>query len=94
MKKKITSTEAVRNFSEILNAVNYKGIHFTVVRGGKPVAEINPVGAAKREERTLQELPQILRKIPRLGKEAAAFERDLRWVTSRQPSPPKNSKWE
>ncbi|HLE64115.1 MAG TPA: hypothetical protein VI750_13280 [Pyrinomonadaceae bacterium] len=94
MKKKITSTEAVRNFSEILNAVKYKGIHFTIVRGRKPVAEINPVGAAGRDERTLLELPQILRKIPRLGKEAAAFERDLRWVISQQPSPPKSSEWE
>ena len=94
MRKKITSTEAVRNFSEILNAVNYKGIHFTVVRGGKAVAEINPVGASIRDERILQELPQILRKIPRLGKDAAAFDRDLRRAVSQQPSPPKRSEWE
>ncbi|MCI0412023.1 type II toxin-antitoxin system Phd/YefM family antitoxin [bacterium] len=94
MKKKITSTEAVRNFSEILNGVKYKGLRYTVVRGGKPIAEINPVETARIEERTMLELPQILKKIPRLGKESVSFERDLRWVISRQPSPAENGEWE
>ncbi len=94
MRKKITSTEAARNFSEILNAVNYKGARYTVVRGGKAVAEINPVGAEKTEEKTLSDLPQILKKLPRLGKEAAAFEQDLRWAISKQPSTGTITEWE
>jgi len=38
----ITATEAVRAFSEILNAVRYKGDNYTVLRCGKPVANITP----------------------------------------------------
>ena len=33
MDKTITATEAVRKFSEILNAVKYNGNHYTILRG-------------------------------------------------------------
>lgn len=32
----ISSTEAVRNFSELLNNIKYRGDRYTVIRGGKP----------------------------------------------------------
>jgi antitoxin (DNA-binding transcriptional repressor) of toxin-antitoxin stability system len=43
MRKKISATEAVRKFSEILSQVHYKGDSYTVVRGRKSVASISPV---------------------------------------------------
>jgi antitoxin (DNA-binding transcriptional repressor) of toxin-antitoxin stability system len=93
MSQKITATNAVRRFSEILSAVTYQGASYTVLRGGKPVAEIRPVGREKAI-RTLRELPEILMNVPRLGKEGAAFENDLRWVVSHQPAPAKRGGWE
>ncbi len=42
MPTRVTVTEAVRNFSEILGRVRFKGERFVLVKGGKPVAELGP----------------------------------------------------
>jgi prevent-host-death family protein len=42
--KDISATEAARNFSELLDAVEHRNESFLVVRKGKPVARL--VGAA------------------------------------------------
>jgi antitoxin (DNA-binding transcriptional repressor) of toxin-antitoxin stability system len=41
--RRVSSTEASRNFSEILNLVRYRGESFLVERGGEPICEIRPV---------------------------------------------------
>lgn len=38
----VTATEAARTFSDILDAVEHRGEHFTIVRRGRPVAELGP----------------------------------------------------
>lgn len=43
MEKTITATEAIRKFSEILNAIKYKGNHYTILRGKKAIAFISPI---------------------------------------------------
>ena len=43
MQTAISSTEAVRNFSELLNNIKYRGDRYTVIRGGKPAASLVPV---------------------------------------------------
>ncbi len=92
MEKTVSATEAVRKFSEILNSIKYRGNHYTILRGGKPVASICPVEMPIKE-RTLGELRELLKKLPRLGDEAERFERDLKEIIKHQPSMPEKNKW-
>lgn len=90
MRKKISATEAVRKFSEILSQVHYKGDSYTVVRGGKSVASISPVTQSLKAK-NLGELKSLLASIPKLGAEAMAFESDIRTACETQPVLPKES---
>ncbi len=69
MPTRLTVTEAVRNFSEILGRVRFKGERFVLVKGGKPVAELGPTDAAALVR--LGELPGVLAGLPHLGHEDA-----------------------
>lgn len=74
MKLAISVTDVLRNFSDYINRVAYRGERFILVRGGKPVAELSPVPAGTR----LGDLPSLLDSLPRLsGEEAGAFSEDL-----------------
>jgi antitoxin (DNA-binding transcriptional repressor) of toxin-antitoxin stability system len=88
MRKKISATEAVRKFSEILSQVHYKGDSYTVVRGGKSVASISPL-TQPLKSRNLGELKSLLATIPKLGPEAEAFGSDIRAARENQPVLPK-----
>jgi len=88
MRKKISATEAVREFSEILSHVHYKGDSYTVVRGGKSVASISPV-TQPPQGKNLGELKNLLAAIPKLIAEAEAFESDIRAARESQPVLPK-----
>ncbi|MBM3285697.1 MAG: hypothetical protein FJY81_07465 [Candidatus Aminicenantes bacterium] len=88
MRKKVSATEAVRKFSEILSRVHYRGDSYTVIRGGKSVASISPVTQPLRG-RSLGELKSLLTAIPKLGAEAEAFESDIRAARESQPVLPK-----
>ncbi len=69
MPTRLTVTEAVRNFSEVLGRVRFKGERFVLVRGGKPVAELGPTDAAVPIR--LGELPAMLEALPHLEPEDA-----------------------
>ena len=43
MEKRISATRAVRDFSEVLNTIKFKGVQYIIERGGKPVASIMAV---------------------------------------------------
>ena len=43
----VSATEAARNFSDILDAVEHRGEHFTIVRRGRVVAHLDPVATGK-----------------------------------------------
>lgn len=74
MRIKATVTELLRNFSDYINRVAYRGERFVMIRGGKPVAELSPVPSGTR----LAEFPALLDSLPRLGEEDPAdFPRDL-----------------
>jgi antitoxin (DNA-binding transcriptional repressor) of toxin-antitoxin stability system len=90
MRKKVSATEAVRKFSEIMSHVHYKGDSYIVVRGGKPVASISQV-AQPLKAKNLGELKSLLATIPRLGAEAEAFESDVKAARESQPALPKGS---
>jgi antitoxin (DNA-binding transcriptional repressor) of toxin-antitoxin stability system len=87
MEKTISATEAVRKFSEVLNSIKYRGNHYTIVRGGKPIASIYPAERPLKE-RTLGELRDLIKKLPHLGEETEKFEMDLKEIIKHQPSMP------
>jgi len=92
MGRHITATDAVRQFSDLLSTIKFKGSRYTIVRGGKPVASLGPA-VAPVHEKTLGELKELMKKLPRLGEEAAAFAKDLKTTAKKQPGVPKGRAW-
>ncbi|MDP2753229.1 MAG: hypothetical protein Q8P40_02430 [Nitrospirota bacterium] len=92
MEKTVSATEAVRKFSEILNSIKYRGNHYTILRGGKPIASICPVEMPLKE-RTLGDLKELIKKLPNLGDEAKRFEKDLKEIIEHQPSLTEKNQW-
>jgi antitoxin (DNA-binding transcriptional repressor) of toxin-antitoxin stability system len=93
MDKAVTATEAVRDFSGLLNTVKFRGETYIIKRGGKPIASIGPVREANASK-TLKELKGILGELPRMGDELDPFEKDLIEVRRDQPSLPEKEPWE
>ena len=93
MEKTVSATEAVRRFSEILNSIKYHGNHYTILRGGKPIASMHPVERLQKE-RTLGELRDLVKKLPQLDDEIESFEMDLKEIVKHQPDMPKEKQWE
>jgi prevent-host-death family protein len=46
----VTATEASRSFADLLDAVEHRGEHYTIVRRGRVVAQLEPVHAASGAE--------------------------------------------
>ena len=46
----VSATDAARNFSDILDAVEHRGERFTILRRGKVVAQLDPVSTGKGNE--------------------------------------------
>lgn len=67
-------TEVARNFAEYVNRVAYRGERFTLMRGGKPVAELAPVPRGV----LIEDLPAIFASLPKLtDDEWASFAADI-----------------
>ncbi|HVR71780.1 MAG TPA: hypothetical protein VMT87_13135 [Vicinamibacteria bacterium] len=62
MTTKVSATEAVRTFSDLLNRIRYRGEEFVVERAGEPVCRMTPAAPARRL--TLGELASLLRNVP------------------------------
>ena len=82
--EKINVTQAVRQFSELLNRVAYQGAVFELERGGKPVARLVPVmppcGIA------VASLNEFFASLPSLDEEdGEAFLQDLESVRKALP---------
>jgi prevent-host-death family protein len=93
MRTDISATEAVRNFSELLNNIKYRGDRYTVIRGGKPAAAIVPAEEAT-PERLLGEMKGIFKTLPRLDNDDISFGSDLLEVVNAQPPIPEENGWE
>ena len=93
MEKRISATQAVRDFSEVLNTIKFKKVHFIIERGGKPIASMKPIDE-KMDSMTLGELKNLLKKLPRLDKELDAFASDLEEIFSSQPLMSTGELWE
>jgi antitoxin (DNA-binding transcriptional repressor) of toxin-antitoxin stability system len=84
MEKRISATRAVRDFSEVLNTIKFKGVHYIIERGGKPIASMRSIDE-KIDSMTLGELKTLLKKLPRLEEELDAFASDLEELSKNQP---------
>jgi antitoxin (DNA-binding transcriptional repressor) of toxin-antitoxin stability system len=89
----ITVTDAVRNFSELLNDIRYRGERYTILKGGKPTATMGPVTASARE-RKLSEMKDIVNRLPRLEDDGEIFARDIARSIAAQPSLGEAHPWE
>jgi hypothetical protein len=93
MEKRISATRAVRDFSEVLNTIKFKGVHYIIERGGKPIASMKSIDE-KMDPMTLGELKTLLKKLPKLDEELEAFASDLEEITRNQPPASTVDLWE
>ncbi len=93
MEKRISATRAVRDFSEVLNTIKFKGAHYIIERGGKPIASMKSI-EEKIDSITLGELKNLLKKLPRLENELDAFASDLEEISRNQPLMSTGDLWE
>ena len=84
MEKRISATRAVREFSEVLNTIKFKGVHYIIERGGKPIASMKSIDE-NLDPMTLGELKILLKKLPRLEEELDAFASDIEEISKNQP---------
>jgi antitoxin (DNA-binding transcriptional repressor) of toxin-antitoxin stability system len=93
MEKRITATQAVREFSELLNKIKFRGDHYIIERSGKPVARMEPIKEAIKTK-LLKELESLLKELPRLVDELDSFAADLKDIWKYQPPLPEEGMWE
>ena len=93
MEKRISATRAVRDFSEVLNTIKFKGVHYIIERGVKPIASMKSIDE-KIDPMTLGELKNLLKKLPRLEEELNAFASDLEEISRNQPLMSTGNLWE
>jgi len=43
----VTATDAARHFADLLDAIEHRGEHFTIVRRGKAVAHLEPMSGGR-----------------------------------------------
>lgn len=86
MAKKLTATEASRNFSNILGRVHLRGESFLLTRHGRVIAQLAP--AEPRKLVRLGELAQVLARLPRLEPgDTVRLERDIQKGQRRLTAP-------
>jgi prevent-host-death family protein len=73
--EQVNVTQAAGQLSDLLNRVAYQGASFELTRGGRRIARLVPADAAKRVK--VSELNDLFASIPKLGDDAAVFERDI-----------------
>lgn len=64
---RVSATDAARNFSDILDAVEHRGEHYTIVRRGKAVAQLDPMTTGRGAD--VKALLQNLRSDSDLGRD-------------------------
>lgn len=83
--RRITATQAARNFSQILDQVRFRGESYIVERNGEPICRIEPSGYASRV--TVTELRALLASTPPPDD---TFARDVAAIQKSQPRLPRS----
>jgi len=82
--KKITVTEASRNFADCVNRAHYQNVTFVLLKNGEAVARIVP---GDEKVCTGRDLAAALAKVKLSKDEAKAWGRDLRTARKRLKAP-------
>jgi hypothetical protein len=77
----------------VLNTIKFKGVHYIIERGGKPIASMKSI-EEEIDFMTLRELKTLLNKLPRLEEELDAFASDLEKISRNQPLMSTGDLWE
>lgn len=88
--ERINVTQAVRQFSDLINRVYYQGATFELERNNRVVARLSP--AAPRSAVRVADLNQLFASLPRLGEDAERFADDV--ATIRGELPPEGDPWD
>jgi antitoxin (DNA-binding transcriptional repressor) of toxin-antitoxin stability system len=91
MGKTISATQAARQFSDLLNRVGFRGERYTIARAGKAIAHLTP--ATPPVTRRVSELPELLKQLPSLGKDAGPFALDVSRAIRHAPGLPRKTRW-
>jgi antitoxin (DNA-binding transcriptional repressor) of toxin-antitoxin stability system len=83
----VPATRAAREFSDLLNRVEYRGESFVIERGGAPVCEVSPV---RPPTSTLADLTALFRALPPVDEEYLKIVESL--LRDQAPLPP--SPWD
>ena len=81
--ERMSVTQAVRQFSDLLNRVFYQGATVELERGNKVIARISPVG--RKSSFKVKDLNRLFAKLPSLGEDAEAFAKDLTEIRKNVP---------
>lgn len=71
----VNVTQASRQLPNLLNRVAHQGASFDLTRGGRRILRLVPVGPAKAVK--VSDLGVLFARLPALGDDAEAFERDI-----------------
>jgi antitoxin (DNA-binding transcriptional repressor) of toxin-antitoxin stability system len=82
---RISATEAVRTFSDLLNRIRYRGEEFVVERAGEPVCHMTPAAPAKAL--SFRDLASLLRDMPEPD---AGYASEVRRAARSQGRPPRS----
>ena len=73
--KKISVTDAARNFADCVNRAHYQNVTFVLLKNGSPVARLVP---DNEKVCTGRELAEVLAKVELSNAEAANWHRELK----------------
>ena len=73
--------------------MKYQGERYTIIRGGKPAAALVPIDTAP-VQKTLRDLPELMKSLPKLGDDVDRFMSDIEETVRKQPSLPEKTAWE
>ncbi len=88
--ERISVTQAVREFSDLLNRVFYQGAVVELERGTKVVARISPV--SPKSPLKVKDLNRFFAEFPELGDDAKTFAKDLADI--RKQIPLEQNRWD
>ena len=87
--ERISVTQAVRQFSDLLNRVFYQKVSVELERGNKVIARISPVSSESPLK--VKDLNRLFSELPLLGDDAEAFAKDLGDI--RKLTPVEKNQW-
>lgn len=88
--ERISVTQAVRQFSDLLNRVFYQGVSIELERGNKVIARISPVSSESPLK--VKDLNRLFSELPLLRDDSESFAKDLENI--REKIPLEKSQWD